>query len=66
MPYTFNGQDTIEKWVRYDANGTMIKGWFTNENGTYYYDLVTGAMAKGQKDIDGQTYTFNEITGTLQ
>ena len=33
------------KWVRYDANGHMVKGWNTNEKGTYYFDLVTGAMA---------------------
>ena len=29
------------KWVRYDANGHMIKGWDTNDDGTYYFDLVT-------------------------
>ena len=35
------------KWVRYDANGHMVKGWNTNEKGTYYFDLVTGAYGKG-------------------
>ena len=28
--------ERIGKWVRYDENGHMIKGWNTNENGTYY------------------------------
>ena len=53
------------KWVRYDSEGHMIKGWDTNENGTYYFDLITGAMLKGVNNIDGQDYRFNEATGTL-
>ena len=32
------------KWVRYDENGKMVKGWNTNENGTYYFDPITGAI----------------------
>ena len=28
------------KWVRYDENGKMVKGWNTNENGTYYFDPI--------------------------
>ena len=51
------------KWVRYDANGQMIKGWNTNENGTYYFDPITGAMAKGDVEIDGVPCSFDETTG---
>ena len=54
------------KWVRYDANGHMIKGWDTNEKGTYYFDLITGAMAKGTVVIDGITCVFDYNTGILQ
>ena len=51
------------KWVRYDQNGHMIKGWNTNENGTYYFDPVYGTMAKGERAIDGRTYYFDPVTG---
>ena len=54
------------KWVRYDDYGHMIKGWNTNANGTYYFDLITGAMAKGNVTIDGVTYHFDETSGVLQ
>lgn len=54
------------KWVRYDENGYMVKGWYTNENGTYYFDLIYGTMAKGTVSIDGTSYYFNETTGILQ
>ena len=51
------------KWVRYDANGHMIKGWDTNDDGTYYFDLVTGAMIKGDATIDGLPCSFDTVTG---
>ena len=51
------------KWVRYDANGHMIKGWDTNDEGTYYFDLITGAMAKGDATIDGLPCSFDTVTG---
>ena len=51
------------KWVRYDANGHMIKGWDTNDDGTYYFDLVTGAMTKGNVTIDGLPCSFDTVTG---
>lgn len=65
------------KWVRYDADGKMYKGWYTVEGqdaeiypeqagNTYYYDPQTGLMAKGNVEIAGQTYYFDEITGVLQ
>ncbi len=60
------------KWVRYDENGRMMKGWVTIEGSlaqiypdqagnTYYYDTITGSMVKdGYFIIDGYWTTFNE------
>ena len=53
------------KWVRYDENGHMVKGWQTTDAGTYYFDLTTGAMAKGITTIDGVPRTFNTRNGKL-
>ena len=55
--------DGTGKWVRYDENGHMVKGWQTTDKGTYYFDLITGAMAKGTGDIDGVPCAFDETTG---
>lgn len=65
------------KWVRYDANGKMYKGWYTVQGSdatlypsqagnTYYYDPKTGLMAKGSVTIDGKQYYFDEKTGALK
>ncbi len=65
------------KWVRYDENGHMIKGWVTitgplaqyypkQAGNTYYYDHRTGLMAKGRVKIDGIDHFFNETTGVLE
>ena len=53
------------KWVRYDENGHMVKGWDVNENGTYYFDQITGAMAKGALLLDDVQYGFDPIMGTM-
>ncbi len=64
------------KWVRYDSEGKMFKGWLTIEGSlaelypeqagnTYYYDHRTGLMAKGTLTIDGKEYKFDEVTGAL-
>lgn len=55
--------DGTGKWVRYDENGHMVKGWQTTDKGTYYFDLITGAMAKGAGDIDSVPCAFDEYTG---
>ena len=60
-----NGEK-VGKWVRYDANGHMVKGWDKTEAGTYYFDPVYGTMAKGAAVIDGQSYYFNRATGILE
>ena len=44
----------------------MIKGWDSNQNGKYYFDPETGAMAKGTTVIDGVEYTFDKTTGKLE
>ena len=59
----------VGKWVRYDAYGHMVKGWIwggSNNAQRWYFDLITGAMAKGQTYIDGNWYYFNEVTGVLE
>ncbi len=60
------------KWVRYDADGQMMKGWVTIEGplaiiypdqagNTYYYDTITGSMVNGGYFvIDGYWNTFDE------
>ena len=58
-------EDGTGKWVRYDENGHMIKGWDTNEDGKYYFEPVTGAMAKGTVSIDDTSYRFDDVTGIL-
>lgn len=44
----------------------MVKGWNTNENGTYYFDPITGAMAHGTVEINGKTCHFDKATGILK
>ena len=58
-------EGNIGKWVRYDADGHMVKGWDTTEAGTYFFDYTYGTMAKGDKVIDGVSYHFDETTGVL-
>ncbi len=71
---------TIGKWVRYDSEGRMIKGWSAgygetarqisspdeaNGDDVYYFDETYGTMAKGEVTIDGVTYTFDNVSGVL-
>ena len=64
-------QDKTGKWVRYDWDGSMIKGWYevcdankgttlypTQAGNVYYYDEQTGLMAKGYVDM------YNKEDGT--
>ncbi len=62
------------KWVRYDKDGKMIKGWYfvddeeiaiypDQKNATYYYDPVTGMMAKGWTCVYGEMQYFDPVTG---
>lgn len=58
--------DGTGKWVRYDENGHMIKGWSEKDGNKYYFDPVYGTMAKGNVEIDGVPYYFNEVTGICE
>ncbi len=62
------GEDGLRygKWVRYDENGCMIKGWQETENGSYFFDYTYGTMAKGYATIEGIEYYFNPDTGVLE
>ncbi len=53
------------KWVRYNENGHMIKGWNDKDGNRYYFDPITGAMEHGTRMIDGVIYHFDEMTGIL-
>ncbi len=61
-----NQETGTGKWVRYDGEGHMVKGWDSNEEGTYYFDPTYGTMAKGTVTIEGKEYTFDTDTGILQ
>ncbi len=76
LVYTFM-KEKKGKWVRYDENGRMLKGWVTisgalaskypdQVGNTYYYDTRTGLMAKGWVTINGKVYYFDEVTGMLR
>ena len=56
------------KWVRYDSNGHMVKGEDYRYGGWYYFDMTTGAMAKGVKYISsngGKKVYYDVITGKM-
>ena len=60
------------KWVRFDANSHMVKGeqYSTKANhvGWYYFDPVTGEMAKGMKYVSsngGKWVYYDWITGIM-
>ena len=82
IPYVYQDEkpgSTVGKWVRYDEDGRMIKGWYADGTKVYYYDLITGAMAKGdmhsvtwvdfRKNPESMekdlAYCFDDVFGTL-
>ena len=70
MPYIYQDEEpgsTDGKWVRYDSEGKMIKGLYKDANNNiYYYDLITGEMYKGIREVNGINLYFDSITGILQ
>lgn len=59
---SYNGHSD---WYFFDADGFMKTGWYQDAAGNLYYlnpvsDGVLGAMKKGQVEIDGTIYTFND------
>lgn len=66
-----NAERTEGKWVRYDANGYMVKGEDYRYGGWYWLDLTTGEMYKGFTNIqeqgnpDGKWVYYDTITGQM-
>ena len=65
-PYadTLKGQSAFD-WFRFDKDGFMVTGWFTDEDGNRYYlspvsDGTQGRMVTGWQTIDGRSYYFQE------
>ncbi len=48
------------KTVYYNNEGKMQYGWQWINNATHYFDTFNGAMAIGEKNINGHWYLFNE------
>lgn len=48
------------KTVYYNNEGKMQYGWQWVNNATHYFDTFNGAMAIGEKNINGHWYLFNE------
>lgn len=56
------------KWVRYDYQGQMIKGEDYRYGSWYFFDLTTGAMAKGTHHIGsngGKWVYYDWVTGKM-
>ena len=69
-PYanTAAGQRNYD-WFRFDANGYMVTGWFTDTDGNVYYlqetsDGSRGRMVTGWNVIGGKEYYFNNAEGS--
>ena len=67
-----NGWQLIHsRWYRFDQNGYMVTGWFTDGDGNRYYlnpvdDGTLGMMRTGWQVIDGRSYYFNtQSDGTM-
>lgn len=46
------------KWYYFQFSGVMQTGWLVHNGKFYYLDPKTGAMATGNKKINGSTYNF--------
>lgn len=58
------GQNAFD-WFRFDKDGFMVSGWYTDKDGNVYYlnsvsDGTLGRMYTGWNWIDGKCYYFNE------
>lgn len=54
------------KWVYFDENGDMVKGERFRNDGWYYYDTETGAMATGAVVLeDGRKVYYDADTGKM-
>lgn len=55
-------------WFRFDENGFMLTGWYTDQNGAQYYlnpekGAHEGLMLTGWQKIDEKWYYFNKNYG---
>lgn len=73
-PYAPQGQERAD-WYRFDDQGYMVTGWFTDAGGDTYYlhdvpDGTQGRMYTGWHWIGGKQYYFKEVSdgtrGALQ
>ncbi len=58
------GQNSVD-WFRFDTDGFLVTGWFTDADGNRYYlhsvsDGTLGRMYTGWNQIDGISYYFQE------
>ena len=57
------------KWVRYDAEGHMVTGEDCRYGGWYFFDEVTGEMAKGVRLVEGgdgwKWVYYDYVTGQM-
>lgn len=44
----------------YDANGKIVKGWYTNKSGVKYYFGTDGAVRSGWLKLKGEYYYFSD------
>lgn len=60
------GQSAFD-WFFFDADGSLMTGWYTDEEGNIFYlnpasDGTRGAMVTGWRLIDGKYYYFNPVS----
>lgn len=69
---SFNASGKTNGWHEYNGdsyyviNEVVQTGWITIDNETFYFDLSTGVMQKGLKELAGTKYYFDPSTGVLQ
>lgn len=67
-PYTTDTAANAYGWFRFDANGKMLTGWFTDpDTGLIYYlnpisNGDQGKMVTGWNQIEGKWYYFSNIS----
>ena len=65
-----NAERTEGKWVRYDADGGMVKGEEFRYGGWYWFDPVTGEMIKDfvfipEEGTEGKWVYYDQINGQM-
>lgn len=49
-------------WYRFDENGNLITGFFSDQDGKLYYLDKDGIMVTGWQLIDSKWYFFNPVS----